>query len=112
MHADTKQCVAELRQQIQAARGELDESIKRFGGNRDEFLLDRIKRAYFRLDDVENMFLRTLDEDRSPPRSKVEEAGILQGALNEYHNIVLPAINELRQWSVTYGPDFIAMKAK
>jgi len=45
MHADTEQYVNELREQIKSAQNTLDESKKRFGDNKDEFLHERIRYA-------------------------------------------------------------------
>ena len=109
MQPQTAQYVAETRDQVRAYKTELDESIKRFGDNNNEHLLERINAAKGSLDDVEIGFLSILNEDRLPPRTLAEEAFILQNAINQLHNVAGPQVQQIREWSVTYGPNFVAL---
>ena len=108
MLPETEASVLAIRQQIQSAKKQLDEAKKRFGNNRDKYLLEQIKYAYWWLDDVEKLHLAMLLENRLPPRTLAQESSILVGA-NAQLVTALAQVKRIVEWSVTYGDKFQAV---
>lgn len=106
MRPETEERVENLRSRTKAAKNQLDDAKKQFGENKDEYLREQIKQAYFWLDDVETLHLSTLEEDRFPPRTLAEESTIISHANFHLTNVALPLVTNISGWASTYGPLF------
>jgi len=109
MQPATQKRVESIRSRTNAAKAELEDAVKLFGGNDDKFLHEQIKYARFWLGDIETDHLSMLKEDRFPPRTLADESQIVGLAELQLTTKALPRVAKISGWAKAYGPQFQAV---
>ena len=103
MYRETEKRVEILRATVKTAKDELDAAKERFGANNDGILTKEVSKCYGWLNDIETVYIRLVETDKSGVKTLAEELKIVNSAELDLKTVTIPAIKRLSGWSESHG---------
>lgn len=109
MHPDTATRVDNIRNRVKFEEKRLNEARTILVASTDEYMNGLILQAQAWLDDVEDMFIQTLEKDRVPPRTLAEELAIVHVIEMHLDTVAAPLVKTIRELIDEFGPNIKSM---